>query len=197
MKTMIEINNLSKSYGQKKIFENISFSVDEGTFNIFTGRSGIGKTVLMRCIAGLEEPDSGTVSGIEEKKLSYVFQENRLIPQISVLDNLLCFCDDKTRAVNLLEKTGLKDELGKRANTLSGGMKRRLAVVRALLYGGDIFFLDEPFRETDAETTQIMRNLVKRETSGKTVFMITHELNDIDFFDAVHFEFSGSPMILE
>ncbi len=193
---MIEVKNLTKRYGKKTVFDNLSFFIPEGANAVFTGRSGIGKTTLIRCIAGLESPDSGEINGTDEKRLSYVFQENRLIPQISALDNLMCFHSDKQRAVELLADAGLLSDADTPVSDLSGGMKRRLAVVRALLYGGDIYFFDEPFRELDKSTADTVRELVKRETDGKTVILATHEPADIDFFNAIRFDFTGSPMTL-
>lgn len=193
---MIEVKKLTKRYGEKTVFNNLSFFIPEGANAVFTGRSGVGKTTLMRCIAGLESPDSGEITGINGKRLSYVFQENRLIPQISALNNLLCFHPDSCRAKELLAAAGLLSDADTPVSDLSGGMKRRLAVVRALLYGGDIYFFDEPFRELDKSTADTVRELVKRETDGKTVILATHEPADVDFFDALKFEFTGSPMTL-
>ena len=193
---MIEVKNITKRYGEKTVFNNLSFFIPEGANAVFTGRSGVGKTTLMRCIAGLESPDSGEINGTGGTRLSYVFQENRLIPQISALDNLMCFHSDKQRAVELLADAGLLSDADTPVSDLSGGMKRRLAVVRALLYGGDIYFFDEPFRELDKSTADTVRELVKRECSGKTVILATHEPADVDFFDALKFEFTGSPMTL-
>lgn len=181
---MIEISNLSKCYGEKTVFNNVTFSVPDGSAVVLTGASGIGKTTLMRCIAGLEKPDSGTVSGLDGKRLTYAFQENRLIPQISVMQNLLCFKNDAPRAEALLKRTGLFADAATKAGSLSGGMKRRLSVVRALLYGGDVYFLDEPFKELDPNTAFALRGLVKEETVGKTLFLITHDSSDVNFFNA-------------
>ncbi len=193
---MIEVKNLTKRYGEKTVFNNLSLFIPEGANAVFTGRSGIGKTTLMRCIAGLEAADGGEITGTNGKRLSYVFQENRLIPQISALNNLLCFHPDRDRAKELLAAAGLLSDADTPVSDLSGGMKRRLAVVRALLYGGDIYFFDEPFRELDKSTADTVRELVKRETDGKTVILATHEPADVDFFDALKFEFTGSPMTL-
>lgn len=193
---MIEVKNLTKRYGEKTVFNNLSLFIPEGANAVFTGRSGIGKTTLMRCIAGLEAADDGEITGTNGKRLSYVFQENRLIPQISALNNLLCFHPDSDRAKELLAAAGLLSDADTPVSDLSGGMKRRLAVVRALLYGGDIYFFDEPFRELDKSTADTVRELVKRECSGKTVILATHEPADVDFFDALKFEFTGSPMTL-
>lgn len=181
---MIEVKNLTKTYNGKTIFSDISFSVKYGTAAVFTGSSGVGKTTLMRCIAGLESPDSGTVTGVDGKRLTYAFQEDRLIEQLSVKDNLLCFYNDKARAEYLIERAGLTGDADKKAALLSGGMKRRLSLIRALLYGGEIYFLDEPFKELDGETADKMRSLVKEETSGKTLLLITHDNSDASFFNA-------------
>ena len=99
-------------------------------------------------------------------------------------NNLLCFYNDKTRAEYLIERAGLTGDADKKAALLSGGMKRRLSLIRALLYGGEIYFLDEPFKELDSETADKMRRLVKEETAGKTLLLITHDNSDASFFNA-------------
>ncbi len=187
---MIKLKNLTKKYDNKIIFENLSLEIPEGKVTAFSGVSGIGKTTLLRCIAGLEKPDEGKIEGIEGKKLSYIFQENRLIPNISAEKNLLCVNNDKENAERLLKAAGLYEDKEKTADTLSGGMKRRLAVIRALHYGGDIFFFDEPLRELDAETSQRMLELVKTETLGKTVLLITHSPADAVFLNADIIDFT-------
>lgn len=178
---MIEVKNISKSYNGRTVLENISFTVNEGECVALTGESGAGKTTLMRIIAGLETADSGTVSIKADTKKTYVFQENRLLENKSVLDNILAVAPDKEKALNILKECKLYDDKDKKAGNLSGGMKRRLAVARALCYGGDIYFLDEPLRELDEETLKITAELIKREIKGKTAILITHDEYSLNF----------------
>lgn len=193
---MITVNGLTKRYGEKVIFENLGFELEENLCTAVTGGSGIGKTTLLRCISGLEKPDSGSVSGLDGKRLSYVFQDNRLIPGISALDNILCVAPDKDRALYCLERSGLADCARKRAGELSGGMQRRLAVARALAYGGNVYFLDEPLRELDEETERSMLAFIKDEIYKKTAVLITHKRSHADFLADRELHFYGSPMRL-
>ncbi len=193
---MIEIKELTKRYGAKTVFENLSFCIEENKCTAFSGASGIGKTTLLRCIAGLEKPDAGSVNGIYGKKASFVFQENRLIGHLNAIDNILCVSPDRQRAEYFLERVGLADESEKKTDELSGGMKRRLAIARALAAGGDLYFLDEPLRELDEGTEEKMLSLLKEELTGKTTLLITHDsTHTAALADSVLF-FAGTPMKL-
>ena len=142
----------------------------------------------MRIIAGLEKADKGFVDINKALKCTYVFQENRLLEQKSVLENILCVAPDKERALYFLEKCGLLSHKDKKASALSGGMKRRLAIARALAYGGDIYFLDEPLRELDEDTLKSVAALIKEETKDKTVVLITHDEFSLNFLSTRHIE---------
>ena len=170
---MIKLENICKVFGNNTVLSDVSLTVSDGEFVCLTGKSGCGKTTLLRIAAGLDAPDSGTVY-TDGGKYSFCFQENRLLPNVSALDNITAVCPDKKRALEYLHKVGLSEHIKKYPDELSGGMKRRLALCRCLCYGGDVFFLDEPLRELDAETYSKMKELIKEELRGKTVLMITH-----------------------
>ena len=193
---MIEINRLTKRYGEKTVFENLSFSFSKGKCAVLTGPSGAGKTTLLRVIAGLEQPDAGTVRGTEDLRAAYVFQENRLITHLSALENILCVAPDREKAAYYLERVGLTDAKDRAAGKLSGGMKRRLAIARALAYGGDIFYMDEPLRELDEGTEESVAALLTEETKGKTTLLVTHDLAFAKEIGDVVFCFAGEPMEL-
>ncbi len=178
---MIEVKNVSKGFDGKNVLSAVSFAVNKGECVALTGASGAGKTTLLRIIAGLETADSGEVIFREEGKHTFVFQENRLLEQKSVIDNILTVAPDRDRALYFLGKVGLLDDKDKRASTLSGGMKRRLAIARALAYGGDLYFLDEPLRELDGETLKAVAQVIKEEISGKTAILITHDSYSLEF----------------
>jgi NitT/TauT family transport system ATP-binding protein len=193
---MIEIKGLTKSYGDKTVFENLSFSFCKGSRAVLTGPSGAGKTTLLRVIAGLEAPDAGTVSGTENLRASYIFQENRLLPHLSALENILCVAPDREKALYYLERVGLTDAKDRPAGKLSGGMKRRLAIARALTYGGDIYYMDEPLRELDEGTEENVARLLQEETQGRTLLLVTHDLAFAGEIGDVIFRFAGEPMHL-
>ena len=122
---MIELQNISKSFDGVSVLDNISAEIpDSGIFAI-CGASGSGKTTLMRIILGLEQPDSGNISGLEGKKTAVIFQNDRLLPWLSALDNVAAVCS-KERAKEMLEKVELSDTLNKKPAELSGGMCRRV-----------------------------------------------------------------------
>lgn len=178
---MIEVKNICKSFDEKEILKNISFTVSEGECVALTGASGSGKTTLMRIIAGLETADSGEVIYKKKVRCSFVFQENRLLERKSVLENILAVAPDRERALYFLERCGLKEDINKKAGLLSGGMKRRLSIARALAYGGDVYFLDEPLRELDGETLQSVARLIKEEIASKTAILITHDSFSLEY----------------
>lgn len=193
---MIQIRNLKKAYEGKIVFDDLSFDIRSNVRTVFGGESGIGKTTLLRCIAGLEQPDGGCVTGTQGQKASFVFQDNRLLPWATAEENILCVAPDKDRAADLLDRAGLADAAKKRASALSGGMQRRLAIVRCLAYGGDVFYLDEPLRELDEANERRMLELIREETVGKTVLLITHNKSQADALADDLLFFEGSPMRL-
>lgn len=171
---MIILDRISKSFDSLKVLDNISAEIpDSGIFAV-CGVSGSGKTTLMRIIAGLEQPDSGKVIGTKQKKLAVVFQNDRLIPWLSALENIACVCDEAT-ALKLLEKVELSDSADKKPAELSGGMCRRVALARALAFDADILLLDEPFKGLDSELRVRMARLVEDFSKSRPVILITHD----------------------
>jgi len=182
---MIEVKDISKSFDGKRVLEGVSLVIEKGKCTVLTGASGKGKTTLMRIIAGLTEPDSGEVVYRENPRCTFVFQENRLLENRTVLENILTVAPDRERAEYFLGRTGLLEDKNKKASELSGGMKRRLAIARALSYGGDLYFLDEPLRELDGETLKAVAQVIKEEISGKTAVLITHDEFSSEFLSDI------------
>ena len=139
---MIEIRHLDKSFGEKQIFRDFSCSFPEGETTCIMGPSGCGKTTLLNLLLGLEQPDSGSVSGMAGKKRSMVFQENRLVEGMGPVPNLRLVNPAVTRkeAEEMLRALGLSDSLHQPVRTLSGGMRRRVSILRALAAEYDILF---------------------------------------------------------
>lgn len=181
---MIEVKGISKAFGGKTVLKDVSFTVKKGECVALTGESGAGKTTIMRILAGLEAADSGEVVFTENAKKTFVFQENRLLEGKSVLDNILTVAPDRERALYFLKRVRLDGEITKKASALSGGMKRRLAIARALAYGGDVYLLDEPLRELDGETLRAVAELIKEEIEGKTAVLITHDEFSLNFLSS-------------
>ncbi len=173
----ITCEGICKSFESKQVLKDVSFSIPYGSVAVIKGESGIGKTTLLRIIAGLEQPDCGTVEGVANKKTAFLFQEDRLLPWLSARKNVEAVIKDKekkTLAVQLLTELGLADSLSLYPARLSGGMKRRVAIARALALDGDILILDEALRGLDEANIQNTVSVIKKYSKGKTVISVTH-----------------------
>ncbi len=173
---MLELKNVSFSYGERKVLDGFSLKVENGQCVCLKGHSGCGKTTVLRLILGLEEPSDGEVSRVNQP--SVVFQEDRLVTSLSLKKNILLPLNKERykTALDLITEAGLGDALNKRVSELSGGMKRRAAIVRAVAFGGDALILDEPFNGIDPDTRDIMASMIKREflEKNKPVLMVSH-----------------------
>ena len=188
----VRITNISKTYGDKQVLNSISKEFTAGETTVIMGASGCGKTTLLRILLGLEMPDNGEVIGMPEK-VSVLFQEDRLCEDASAYENIVLVLERKrTRAQKDVQKHHVEQEaaqigitvedLTQNVMELSGGMQRRIALLRALLYDADCVILDEPFKGLDAATKQIVMQYVKEKTAGKTTFLVTHDAAEADFF---------------
>ena len=176
MTNAILITNLSKSYGETVVFRNFSARLPLGETTVITGVSGGGKTTLLRLILGLETPDGGEIAGVPARRAA-VFQEDRLCPQLTALENVLLTAGRKKEreARDILARLGLGESLAVPAAELSGGMRRRCALARALCVEFDLLVLDEPFKGLDEATRARVIDETRRLCRGKTVLMVTHE----------------------
>lgn len=144
--------------------------------------SGAGKTTLLRILMGLEQADSGRIDGLDGLRLSAVFQEDRLCDQLDGVSNLRLVAPTLSRseARNALEAVGLADCIGQPTRELSGGQRRRVAILRGLLADYDLLILDEPFKGLDRETKQLVIEDTQRRCMGKTVLLVTHDPTELD-----------------
>jgi len=175
--TPIVLHNINKSYGTLPVLVQFSITLPPGNTNLM-GTSGIGKTTLAFILAKLTAPDGGTTTGLSERLPAMVFQEDRLLEHKTVLQNLLFVKPDPNRAVSLLTQAGLAGVINKKTATLSGGMKRRVAVCRALLSDHDLLILDEPFKGLDEITKPTIINMVRRHIEERPFLFslcITHD----------------------
>mgnify|MGYP004721714167 FL=1 len=174
---MIAIDKLCKAFGGKTVLQDFSCELEEGRVTALMAPSGAGKTTLLRILLGLETADSGEISGLSGRRISAVFQEDRLLENMNPVDNIRLTAPKLDRAVILREMAamGLTDCENQPARELSGGMRRRVAILRALLCGADVILLDEPFKGLDEATRARVIDETKRLCRGKTVLMVTHE----------------------
>ncbi len=170
---MLEIKNLYKSFGEKKVLEGISLKLEKSGLYVVTGKSGAGKTTLFNIILGLLPYDSGTVeNGFETTRA--VFQEDRLLEAKTPVENLVFVGADKNEAEKLLISLGLEKELETPAVKLSGGQRRRVALARALVTKPDLLLLDEPTNALDEKTHTLVAQFIEEYAKEHCVVMITH-----------------------
>ena len=183
---MLKITNLSFSFDKKNILEDFSLELKKGEILAVMGPSGYGKTTLLGLIAGLLKPQKGEIENTFQK-VSYIFQEPRLFPWLTVKENLLAVMDKKDEnsemtVLECLELVGLSDSVDKYPEELSGGMKSRASLARALAFGGDLFLLDEPFAALDED----LRNdlLIKLKdylrAHNASAILVTHNKEDAE-----------------
>lgn len=181
---MMEWKGICKAYGEKQVLQNVDLALPEGEVTALMGASGRGKTTLLRIVMGLERADSGDVPEMKAVRISAVFQEDRLLERLTAEGNLrfvATHAEQIEEIPQLLRELGLGDETGAAA-TFSGGMKRRLAIARALLADYDLLVLDEPFRGLDETTKRQTMEAVRRRSAGKTVLLVTHDEDEARAF---------------
>jgi len=159
------------------------------------GPSGCGKTTLLRLLAGLESPQSGTVSGVEALRVAMVFQEDRLLPWETAWENAVTAPPDGTRpAAEWLVALGLGDSLHQRPGALSGGMKRRVAIARALAAPHDLLLLDEPFAGLDEPTWREAAGRIATANADGLTVLVTHVLEHAAAMGATVIRLEGTPL---
>lgn len=173
---MVQIKHISKRFDEKQVLHDISLNIPQGV-TCLMGASGAGKTTLLRILLGLETPDSGVIEG-RPARMAVVFQEDRLTDSMTVRSNLKLSLGrryDEASALELLEKLQLPDVFSQPVSALSGGMKRRVALCRALLHDAPLLVLDEPFKGLDDATRQAAMNAVLQHAQHKMVLLVTHD----------------------
>ena len=193
----IKIQNISKSFDNKLILDSISCEFMNNQVNVILGKSGTGKSVLLKILIGLFEPDSGSllIDGEELKNslsknditMSYIFQSSALLNSLSVIDNVTFFLDEHnigtkddrlSKAYDILTSLGIRDSSDKMPSDLSGGMRKRVAIARSLVVNPDIILYDEPTAELDPINTKIISKIINDLNSEKSItqVVVTHDI---------------------
>lgn len=198
----IGVKNLKKTYEGLSIFENLTVDFDQNQINCILGPSGCGKTTLLNILTGMIEYDAGELYGFEGKKISYVFQEDRLIEWKTVKENLEFVLKGKLdkeeidKKINeYLETLNLLEYVDYYPGKLSGGMRQRIAVIRAYIYPSDILIMDEPFKSLDMDAKQnVMQALIHlREKEKRTTILVTHDIEEAKYLGCRIIELSEKP----
>ena len=201
---MIKVNNISKSFVNTQVISNISATFEKGKTNLIIGQSGSGKTVLMKCLLGLYDVDNGEIFFDEKKydkdnisnmsnlrkQIGMVFQGSALFDSMTVLDNImfpLRMFSSKTesemisRAKEVIKRVDLKDSDDKYPSEISGGMKKRVAIARAIVLNPKYLFCDEPNSGLDPKTAIIIDKLIQEITVEYNITTIinTHDMNSV------------------
>ena len=200
MTAILEVNDLTKSYDQELVLDDLDLTLEKGEFTCLLGRSGSGKSTLLNCIAGLEVPDGGEIAGNWEM-LGYVFQEDRLLNWKTVRNNLKIILETKgipeaehdERIERYLEMVGLARNAMDYPLELSGGMRQRVAIARALAIEPDILLMDEPFSNLDEITARELRESFLEIITelDQTVLFVTHNATEAAFL-STHVAILGS-----
>ncbi len=185
----LQIHDISKRYGDIVVFDRFCCTLLPGQVNVLFGASGSGKTTLLRLIMGLEEADEGSLRSFSELRISAVFQEDRLCNNLSAFSNVKLVVEPSVPS-DLIQKAlvavGLEDAIRKPVKELSGGMMRRVALVRALLATYDLIVLDEPFKGLDEVTKQQVIAYTLESTKDKTVLLVTHDAEEAKLMQGKH-----------
>lgn len=184
---MYKVIDICKSYADLKVLDNISIDFPENKVTCILGPSGCGKSTLLNIIGGILDKDSGQVIGFKDASISFVFQEDRLIKWKSVKDNLRFVLkgkmdkkaieetiDSYLKSVNLLEYKNYYP------NSLSGGMKQRISILRAFIYPSEVLIMDEPFKSLDINNKRIVIDFFKKLQSmeKRTCIIVTHDIGE-------------------
>lgn len=175
--------DLCKSY-KEVVLDHYNVEFIENEVNVIMGKSGCGKSTLLKILLGLEKQDGGVVLGLEDKKIACVFQQNNLCKNLTVLANIKLVNDSLCNedVIKALEEVGLRGKQDYYIKECSGGMKRRVAIVRALMSEFDVLIMDEPFKGLDVCTKEKVIGFMKTKIQSKTVIVVTHDKHELSYF---------------
>ena len=187
------LRGVSFAYGDKPVLGGAAAEFEEGRAHVVTGESGAGKTTLLRLLAGLEQPTEGEAEGAGSRRIAAVFQEDRLCENLTATANIRlprgalrggALKRELARDLDALSAVGIgAAEAARPVRELSGGQRRRVAILRALLAESDAILFDEALRGLDARTADVVMDFAQPYLAGKTVLWITHDGGEARYFD--------------
>lgn len=187
----IVFQNVTKCFGEKQVFSDFSHTFQLEGITALMGASGCGKTTLLRMLGGLDVPQSGEILGVPQR-VTFLFQEDRLLPWSSILENI-ALVSDRAVAEKRLCEVGLGAELHAMPRELSGGMRRRAALARALAHESELLLLDEPFAGLDEARCKEMLFLLQAESARRPILLVTHDRSLAEAIHAPVLYLHGSP----
>ena len=173
----MKFDHVSLAFGDRALFTDLSLRLTPGAVHCIVGKSGSGKTTILRMITGLQNPDNGLISGFGGVRMGIVFQEDRLIEHVNAIQNVMLVAHPSVKpehVMGALNTLGITD-YETPVRTFSGGEKRRVALIRALMHKPDLLLLDEPFKGLDAEMAVKAADFVRQNTDGATVLLVAHD----------------------
>ena len=203
MEKIISIQNINKKYCENIIFNNFKIDFYENKINCILGKSGCGKSTLLNIISGIVENDNNDFKGIENFRISYIFQDDRLIDWLTVEDNIKLvikkyysekeinrLCEKYLKLVGIYEYKNYYPQM------LSGGIRQRVNIARAFIYPSKIIIMDEPFKSIDIKNKQIImenfKTILKKD--NRTVLFVTHNIDEVLYLGDVAFILGGKPL---
>lgn len=175
---MLSARNISFSYGNQPVLQNLSFSLEKGERLLLLGPSGQGKTTFLRLLCGLLEPQAGTIQ--RPSRLGVVFQEDRLLPTLTLEENLCLVSRTPALARQIGKELGLGEYFSYYPAALSGGQRRRGALGRALTFPCDVLLMDEPFQGLDEKSRKKAAQCILEHQEGRALLVISHEPKDAE-----------------
>lgn len=185
---MYELKHIDFSYGDKLVLKDFSLSLPQKGAVCLFGVSGLGKTTVLRLIAGLEKPKNGSLEGFENKRITFIFQEDRLLPWRTAKENVALALGNtseaKEKALAVLSSLGLKNDADRYPDEMSGGMCRRVAAARALAPESDVILADEPFTGLDEENRRVLAAALREKAKNELVVVVTHIEDEASLLNA-------------
>ena len=175
----IRVDHIAKYYNNQTVFTDLSMELPDHGIVGLSGPSGCGKTTFLHILAGLTAYDSGSITGISEIRTGVVFQEDRLLPWLTAAENLNVIIKNQAITAKWLEEIQLSEQADYYPSEMSGGMKRRIALARALAFDCDLLLMDEPFQGLDDVLKNNMHKLVLREAQSKPVLLVSHDISEL------------------